>query len=159
MTDNPSRQAIAARERTASGAVTGKLRDALTAMIHEGLTYQEAAGKFNLTARAMRSAMGRPHVIAFLKRERQVLLASLSGRTVLRLGELLEQDENKQAAVAAARTLEGMSEEAMHLATRAPITPGMLIIVNHPAPTPAADRAGLVIDVSPNKAADDDGEP
>jgi hypothetical protein len=174
-TDKPSQelttQQRAAIGKTTRNGVSGKLKHALDLMTWEGLPWDQAAVKAGLSTRSMRLALKRPHVLKYLRAERGVLMAQASASTFHRLNELMRQDENRGAAVAAARTIEGMTNEAIggprtigisggpragyliDLSSDEP-SPGVVIqIINAPAQPhiPGEDA----IDVTPNEPEDE----
>jgi hypothetical protein len=143
--DVPTRQAIAAKNRSAPRKVTGRLRAALIEMIWRGSRRADAAQSAGMTDHSLREALRKPHVKAFYLGELGSLRESERPRTFHRLVELRDQDENRNAAVAAARVLEmppdGEQVRSLHSAT-----PGVTIrLVNvvqpgAPAlPVPAID--------------------
>lgn len=95
--------------------VTGKLRDAIHLMVfgqpddqnQRALSFVEAARAVNMNAAAMRKALERPHVRAYLNEQKQVFRESASARNISRAIELRDQDENKTAAIQAMRYLDG----------------------------------------------------
>ena len=141
----PTRQAIAAKDRSAPRKVTGRLRAALIEMIWRGSRRADAAQAAGMTDHSLREAMRKPHVKAFYLAELGDLRESERPRTFHRLVELRDQDENRNAAVAAAKTLEAVSDEQQTRPSGAE-QPGVTIrIVNVVQPPPA----GRVIDVTP----------
>ena len=170
--DKPS-QALTTQQRAAVGkskrnGVSGRLKEALDDMTWNATLWEEAARKANLTVRAMRLALKRPATLKYLRAERGVMMAQASAATFHRLDTLMRQDENKGAAVAAARTIEQMTNEALGIAPgggagiaggpRAGYLidlsdqprAGLVIVVNHPPATvPTEDP--FTIDVTPNK--------
>jgi hypothetical protein len=167
-TDRPSQelttQQQAAIGKTVRNGVSGRLKCALDDMTWNGTPWEEAARKANLTVRAMRLALKRPVVLKYLRQERGVLLASASPQNLHALAKLRDQDENKAAAVQAARTLEVFASEQFgpvgqhgYGGARAGYvldlsdqqTPGLVIVIEQPkAPT---QSPGLTIDVTPPK--------
>src|SRR5664280_1878224 len=105
MTENlpaePTRQAIEAKGRTAPGRVTGKLRIAIERMVWYGDKRAAAAAFAGLTDHGLRSALRKGHVLGFLRSELALLKENERPRNVHRLAELREQDDNRNAAVAA----------------------------------------------------------
>jgi hypothetical protein len=101
-------------------------------MIEQGTPWEDAAVKSNLTVRAMRLALKRPAVIRYLRDARRVWLSSATGENLHALARLRDQDENKAAAVQAARSLEGFASEQFE--------PGSVAI--------GQGAAGYVIDLS-----------
>jgi hypothetical protein len=143
-------QQRAAVGKTTPNGVSGRLKTALDMMTWEGLQWDEAALKANLTVRAMRLALKRPAVLKYLRAERGVLLASASGQNLHALARLRDQRENRAAAVQATRTLEGLASEQFGLSrgigggARA----GYLIDLSDDGPSP-----GVVIVIQPAVAA------
>lgn len=111
--------------------IRGKLKAALDAMVWQGQDWDEAARNINLTTAAMRKALGKPHVLAYLKHEREVFRSSMGGKTLVRLAELRDQDENRNAAVKACQVLEqlGETDSARGAAAGMPRVPGMIIVI------------------------------
>lgn len=107
----PTRQAIEAKTRSAPGRVTGKLRDAIHLMITEGKPYNEAGKQVGLTARTMRLALERPHVLAYLKRQREVFRQHASAANIHRLAEIRDA-ANNMPAVQAIKVLEELGEDS-----------------------------------------------
>lgn len=122
-------------KRTADRRINGKLKAGLDLMVWEGLTYQDAAAKADLTVRAMRLALDRPHVLAYLKAERMVLHASMSGWADFRMRELAAQNKNMAAAVSATKELRGFSDQE-HSAGAQRHAPGLVVQIITAAPTP-----------------------
>jgi hypothetical protein len=123
-----------------------QLRLALDAMIYEALPWDAAALKAGITVRGMRKAMRRPHVLSYLRDERQVLLAAISTATPLRLAQLRDQNCNMNAAVNAARTLEGLDAD-LPMRGAAASAPGFVIVLNA-ATAVAPGDAAIVIDAA-----------
>jgi hypothetical protein len=169
--DKPSQeltvQQRAAIGKTTPNGVSGRLKAALDDMTWNGTPWEEAATKANLTVRAMRLAMKRPQVLKYLRAERGVLLASASGQNLHALAKLRDQDENRAAAVQAARALEGLAAEQFGEVVRPggggrragylidlsdDRPPGLVIVIQ-----PARERrqSDDAIDVTPNEPEDE----
>src|SRR5258708_28610283 len=84
-------QQRAAIGKSARNGVSGKLKTALDDMTWNGTAWEHAARKANLTVRAMRMALKRPHVLRYLRAERGVLLASISPENLHALTKLRDQ--------------------------------------------------------------------
>jgi hypothetical protein len=127
--------------------IRGKLRQAVDAMVWDGLEWNEAAKQFNFDVRAMRNALARPHVVAYLRSERQVLRESLSPRNIHRLREIRDAADN-MPAIQAIRTLEQMGDDTMHGNGAVTHSPGLTIrIINQVAAAP-------MVDVTPTRIED-----
>jgi hypothetical protein len=124
----PSYQAIAAKTASAPGKVTGKLASAIDIMIEEGQPWDKAAVKAGLTVRAMRLAIQRPHVVAYLKARREVFRVNASAGNIHRLVKMRDQDENKMAVVQAIKTLEQIGDE-QQANGRVSAMPGLQIVI------------------------------
>jgi hypothetical protein len=106
----PTRQAIAARNRSAPGKVTGRLKDALLKMVWEGACRADAAKAAGMTDHSLRASLKKPHVKAYYLAELQVLRTSERARNVFALVDVRDRSENQAARVAAVRTLEELAD-------------------------------------------------
>ena len=168
MTDKAPPQSLPADTRKAEKPdrrkpISNQLKAALDSMVEDGLMWDQAAVKAGMHVRSMRLALKKPHVLNYLKQARQVFLASVGAGNLRRLAQLRDQDDNRNAAVAAARTIEGLIEtthgsSASIAFGRAgyvidlsePVRPGLqLVIVEREKAAPPPE----VIDVTPNKDA------
>lgn len=112
--------------------VGGKLKDALNLIVWEGLAWNEAAAKANFTVAAMRKALERPHVIAYLKAQKQVFRASVSGQNISRLAEIRDRAGNTMAQLGAIKLLEQIDDD-QRIGGSQQSTPGVTIIIGAPA--------------------------
>jgi hypothetical protein len=142
MNTEPSRQALACQGRSAKLKVTGKLKNALDAMVWAGARRAEAAAIAGITDHSLRAALKKPHVKAHYLAELGVLRESSRARTHHRLEELRDQDENKAAAVNAAKALEQLAETE-HASGRSTqgIMPGLVIQLIHSPPPRTVNAA------------------
>jgi hypothetical protein len=117
-------------------------------MVWKGSRRDDAAKANSMSIHGLRQALRKPHVKAFYLAELGVLRDSERPRTFRRLTALRDQDENKNAAVSAAKVLEQISDEPLR--SNATVTsPGVTIrIVNVVPSAPAAPRPSTV-DVTP----------
>jgi hypothetical protein len=119
--------------------IRGKLLHVLNAMVWDGLELAEAARNFKMTAFAIRKAMAKPHVQAYLRSERQVLRESLSPRNIHRLREIRDAADN-MPAIQAIRTLEQMGDDQPGASSGASASPGITIrIINTQPAAPMID--------------------
>jgi hypothetical protein len=131
---SPSRQALAAENRSLPNRVTGRLRHAITEMVWSGARRAEAAKTAGMTDHSLRAALRKPHVIAFYRAELGVLRESERAKTFHRLCAVRDQDSNKMASVAASKALEQISEEAVSRPHSQQQMPGFVIcITTNPA--------------------------
>jgi hypothetical protein len=130
----PTRQALEAVNRSYPGKVTGRLRTALTEMVWRGARRAEAAKVAKMTDHSLRAALRKPHVKAWYLAELGVLRESERPKTFHRLCDLRDQDENKNAAVAAAKALEQISDEPLR-SNATVASPGVTIRIVNVAPS------------------------
>jgi hypothetical protein len=153
MTDEPTRQAIAARDRSVPGKVTGRLKHCLELMVWGGLTRDLAAKEAGLKPHSVYVAFRKSHVKAHYLSELGALRDSERSKTFHRLCELRDQDDNRAAAVSAAKALEQLSEDQT-AGQRANVQlPGLIIeIKNEIQPSPVVDAADRrLVDVTPRQ--------
>jgi hypothetical protein len=133
-----------ARNKTPKPRITKRVKDAIDAIVERGIAYNEAAAESGLTTRAMRLALERPHVLAYLRQQLKVLRDARAPKNFHRLCEIADA-ENNLPAVNAIRALELLSEEATVRRLDTP-TPGVVLNIIH-ASSPARP-----IDVTPAPA-------
>jgi hypothetical protein len=151
----PPRQALEAVNRSAPGKVTGRLRAALLDMVWIGSRRDDAAKANGMSVHGLREALRKPHVKAFYLGELGVLRESERPKTFHRLCDLRDQDENKNAAVAAAKALEQISDEQM-MRPNATATPGICLRLVTITQSPVDTK---VIDVTPQGELAPEAEP
>jgi hypothetical protein len=123
----PTRQAIAAQERSAPGKVTGRLRIALEALVWQGVTRDQAAAIAGITDHSLRCALAKPHVKEWYRAQCDVLRTSARARNIHRL-EAIRDAANNMPAVQAIKCLEQIDDEAR--STQAmQRAPGLQIVV------------------------------
>jgi hypothetical protein len=108
--------------------ITRKVRDAITAMVWEGLKRDEAAMKAGMKDNSLYIALRRPDVKAFYLAECDVLRTSGRARRIHRLEQMVEQDDNKAAVVNAVLALERLDPNET-AASRANSLPGLQIVI------------------------------
>lgn len=110
--------------------VTGKLVIALKAIVWEGQELQQAATLAGLTTHAVRLALSRPHVIAFLKAEREVLRQYVSAQNIHHVVAMRESG-NAMAALGAMKLIEQMGTDNAGRSIGSVGSPGLTIqIIN-----------------------------
>ncbi|MET4170820.1 hypothetical protein ABIB99_001902 [Bradyrhizobium sp. LA6.1] len=152
MTDQPTRQAIAVKERSGKLTVSGKLARAIEFMVWEGARRQDAAEKAGLKDHSLRAALRKPHVLQHYNAELGVLRESVRAKNFHRLDEIAD-GPNAMARVQAIRTMEGQAEEQRN-APASTVRPGLVIVINAKA-TPT--DAPATIDVTPNLSGSNHG--
>lgn len=115
-----------------AGRVTGKLAIACRRIVHEGEELDEAAHAAGLTTRTLRLALAKPHVIAWVKAEREVFRAYVSSQIIHRAKQIIDHGRNENARVAAMKFVEQIGDDAP--ASSAQSAPGMVIVVVNQAP-------------------------
>jgi hypothetical protein len=125
----PTRQAIAARNRSLPGKVTGRLKRAIDAMVWQAASRKEAAAMAGMTDHSLRQAMKRPHVMQYYLSECEVLRLSGRAKRLHRLEELAGQDSNRNAAVAAIKVAEQIVDERHAAGPHAVTQPGLVIVI------------------------------
>jgi hypothetical protein len=118
--------------------LTPKVRKAIELMVWDGKPFNEAAQEVGLTSRAMRLALGKPFVLAAMKRELQVLRESEQPRNIHRLVEIREAAPN-MPAVQAIRDLMHLSDNAHGSQSAASTSPGITIRIINQAPAAMVD--------------------
>lgn len=91
--------------------VTGRIAEAVRLMIEEGKTYQEAAAAVGMHVRLMRKAIERPHVLSYIRQQRQVFRATINASNDLRLAAVRDKSGNSMAVVQAVKALEQLDDE------------------------------------------------
>lgn len=108
--------------------IGAKLRVAIDAIVFDGKPMDEAAKTANCTVRSIRRAFEKAHVLAYLKRRREVLRSSACGSNIHRLTQIRDAADN-MPAVNAIKMLEqiGEAESMGSIAHR--VAPGLTIVV------------------------------
>lgn len=132
-------QQRAAKTKSKALKVTGKLKVAIDAMVWEGLDYADAGRKAELTAYAIRSALSRPHVLAYQREQLQVLRSSEYARNIRRAVEIRDA-ANNMPAIHAIRYLDGENADNTSGINGMHRSPGMTVVVVQTAPLIAPQR-------------------
>ena len=114
--------------KTPALRITKRVKDAIRAMVVDKARWDDAARSVGLTARHMRLALEKPHVVAYLKKQLDVSRGARQVANFHRLCEIADC-ENNMPAVNAIKALEQPSDEPTNKPTTA--SPGVTIrIVN-----------------------------
>lgn len=112
---------------------TGRTKQALDLMVHEGLTDNEAAVKVGITITAIRIAIQKRGVRAYLSDQREVARAHACARNIHRAVQIRDAANNKPA-LDAIHFLEQTPESHQAGATSVQRAPGVTVIVVSQAP-------------------------
>ena len=104
---------------------------AVNAMVDEGLTWQDAAAKVGIQTRQLRRWLEKPLVLAFMRKQREMLRESELASNILYLGRIKRAAPN-MPAVNAILALERMGEVASGQAGGVSHSPGITIVINSP---------------------------
>jgi hypothetical protein len=146
--------------------ISKKVRAAIDAMVRGDVkTITAAAEKVGVTREHLSRSLSEPHIAKLLQEKVARNLAMSSARAGATKVDLLDSanDMVRDRASSFILQLAGHSPEVVTgnrhgggpragwlIDLSDQQTPGLVIVVNHPAPAPAADEAGLMIDVTPN---------
>ena len=108
--DEPSRQAIAAKDRSGKLTVSGKLKVALDTMLFDAARRPDAAKAAGMTDHSLRAALRKPHVRSYYNAGLEVLRTSERARNISALAKVRDGSENDMAVVSAAKALEQIAE-------------------------------------------------
>jgi hypothetical protein len=125
----PSRQKLAARDRSLPLKVTGRLKVAIEAMVWQAASRKDAAAIAGMTDHSLRQALRRSHVMHHYLRECEVLRQSGKAKRLHRLEEIAASDKNQNAAVAAIKAAEQLEEQAQIHARGMQAAPGLVIVL------------------------------
>ena len=136
-----------ARNKTPPVRITRRVKEAIDAMVSNGLGYSEAATEAGLTPRAMRMALNKPHVLAYYKAQCQVLRGATTARNIHRLCEIRDA-ENNMPAVNAIKALEQLSDEQTNKPNAA--SPGVTIRILNIAAQPQHEQTSKTTNSTTN---------
>lgn len=139
---------------TAKGKeIRGPLKVALDLLVYgdaDGKRYdwRAAAREANYSLQSMRKAFERPHVLAYLREQKQVFRTHAAAGNIHRAIEIRDQNVSRTAAIQAIRYLDGISEkDAAREAAARGIVPGVVVKVVVGGGERRADET--VIEVNP----------
>ena len=107
----PTRQAVAAKERSGKLTVSGKLKVAIDLMLFEGSCRADAATAAGMKDHSLREAMKKPHVKQYYNAGLDVLRTSERVRNISALAKVRDTSDNGMAVVSAAKALEQIAEQ------------------------------------------------
>jgi hypothetical protein len=126
--------------------VMGRLKIALDLMIWRNLTDSEAAVETKMHVTSIRKALKLPHVLRYVREQRQVLLNRELGRNSHVLMQVRDNSPNGMARIAAVRELERVADDEQQRGTMQR-APGVTIVLINPDGTSAPYKPA--IDVTP----------
>ena len=135
--------------------IKGKLAVALALMVDQGLRIDAAAQQAGTTTRTVREAFAKPHVLEYVRKRRQMLLASVNARNIQRLAEIRDAADN-MPAVNSVLALERMAGDASSTGgTGLSHSPGVTIVINSGQPD-ERQPVKTTIDLTANPPIPDD---
>jgi len=130
--------------------VTGKVRQAINAMVWQGLKRDEAAEHAGLQPHSLYVAFRLPHVKQAYLKELEVLRTSERARNVHTLLDVRES-ENQVARIQAVRTLEEMDDENIPNRRGIQAIPGVTVVIQAaPDKVSVSPIIDLTADVKPD---------
>jgi hypothetical protein len=112
--------------------ITGKVRDAINAMVWDALPRKQAAEKAGISEHGLYKALRKPPVRAFYLSELEVLRTSERARNIHTLAEVRDQTTNQMARVQAVKALEQL-EDVQQSAGARHQSPGFVINIISPS--------------------------
>lgn len=158
-TPQPSRQAIQAKTASKPRKVTGALAIACKAIVWQGQELDQAAAEAGITTRTLRLALDRPHVRAFIKAERDVFRAYVSGQNIHHAAEIRNKSGNAMARLGAMKYIDGEQDQGLGSNGQRQ-SPGLTIIIegaHHSRDVRVIDDKPL-ISLDPVRNGDDEGQ-
>ena len=128
--------------------VTKLVKAVIELMVEQGTPWNEAANSLGISARTMRKALDKPHVIKYLRERKYVFREAISAANPVRLARIADQTDNHAAAVNAIRTLERMNDDAGDTTSRP--SPGFALVIVNAANSQLAEPIVKTIDCSVN---------
>jgi hypothetical protein len=136
------------------GRYIGKtIREIVRLIVHDGMTWQNAADSVGLDRQRAYRALHKPHVISYRREERKKFLDYLNAGVPRRLGDLT-QSENANAAVRACLAINELAAESNAEPTRRIQTGGIVIVLGAnaqralPAAAPALELERIADEVA-----------
>ena len=124
---DPDNSHLARTRKPTALPITPRTRRLIEAMVHDALPLDRAAAEAQMTTRAARLALGKPHIAAFLKSELQVLRSARQPKNFHRLCEIADADNNMPAVNA----IKAMEIEQIEQRSNSAPAPGVTVrIVN-----------------------------
>jgi hypothetical protein len=134
-------------KRTEAGRLRAPLAAAVTAIVTEGLTIQEAANRVNMQRESVSRALLKPHVQAFKAGVKRAWLDNETGKAWLMVAHLANEAQSEDVRLKAAKVI---LDAAGELSGTKDANPGarslVQIVVNHGHADRAADQtsAGVI---------------
>jgi hypothetical protein len=125
-------------------AVAPAIKEAIQCLLHqEKYDLAEAARIGGVTVQRLRDDLGRPHVRAFMRQQRQLQLETICQQNPSALARIRDSSPNANAAVNSCRTLESMLEASTAETSRpARREAGLVIIIGARPQEPQPRLAG-----------------
>jgi hypothetical protein len=134
--------------------ITRQVKTAIEAMVWQGLKRADAAQAAEMKDNSLYVALRRPDVKSHYLQELEVLRLSERARSVFRLTELRDQDDNKMVAFNAAKELAGGSQDERS-AVNSQSLPGLVVQINVQSGTVLPEPMRVVHDLQPSRKPSD----
>ncbi|NTG61830.1 hypothetical protein G6L45_16240 [Agrobacterium rhizogenes] len=130
--------ALIKKEKKAIRA-TPRQRAAIDLMVFEGLKRADAAKRAGITDNALRIGLSKPHVLAYLNQQQEMLRTSMRPRALNRIGELMDKADSDRVRLDAAKYIDGMDRGAhqvgatqvnVQVNSSVTVTPGYVIRID-----------------------------
>lgn len=132
-------------DRSLPGAVTGRLKRALDAMVWDGLPRAQAAAKGPMSEHSLYYALRKAHVREYYKQQLDVLRLSTHARNIHVLEEIRDRTTNQMARVQAIKALEQLCDD-LPIARGGYQMPGLTIRIVGTTPQPMIDVTPMEIE-------------
>jgi hypothetical protein len=121
-------------------------RQAIDAMVFEGISRDEAAKRAGMLAKSLANSLRKPRTKQYLARQMEVLRTSERARNIHALTAVRDESANAMARVAAVKTLEQISDDPVARPI-GPQAPGVCIIISDRPPARDLPPPARVLDV------------
>ena len=134
-----------ARNKVPPPRITRRVKRAIELIVHEAMTFDQAAHEVNFSLRALRLAMNKPHVMQYYKTECEVFRDCRRARNYQRLAAIAD-DQNNMPAVNAIKAMMGLELEQTN--TKQTTSPGVTIRIVNVSATPVQHEQSNKVDVA-----------
>jgi hypothetical protein len=112
--------------------LSNKLRSALDDMVWNGAPFDEAARAADYSIQSMRKALGRRHVLRYLREQKMVMREAVSSANISTLRSIRDRGGNDMARVKAVQVLETLGEvDGARVGSGEAVLPGLTIVIQN----------------------------